>query len=113
MENSDSEFETEIEEIHKQFSDAQFSISLPLVELDNVIVSSNKVAIKCDFNCYCYHHHPRNSEYFICNKSTKDITNRDLINCLIENNFDTGCDHNFLEQFQIDTESQVSVWFGS
>jgi hypothetical protein len=109
---SDSEFEAEFEEIHKQFPDAQFSISLSLDELDNVVINSKKVAIKCDFTCYCYSEAPRNSEYFIL-KSTKGITNRDLINCLIENKFDPSCNHYFLEQFQIDTPSQVSVWFGS
>ena len=111
MENSD--YETEIEEIDKQFPDAQFSISLPLAELDNIVINSNKVAIKCDFKCYCYSESPRISEHFICNKSKKGITNRDIVNCLIENKFDPGCDHRFLEQFDVDTDSQISVWFGS
>jgi len=109
---SDSEFEAEFEEIHKQFPDAQFSISLSLDELDNVVINSKKVAIKCDFKCYCYSEAPRNSEYFIL-ESKKAITNRDLINCLIKNNFETGCDHYFLEQFEINSASQVSPWFGS
>lgn len=104
--------EFEFEEIHKQFPDALFSISLSLDELDNVVINSNKVAIKCDFKCYCYSQAPRNSEYFIL-ESKKGITNRDLINCLIENKFETGCDHCFLEQFEINSPSQVSPWFGS
>ena len=105
--------ETEIEKIHKLFPNAQFFVSFPLDELDKVVINSEKVAIKCDFNCYCYHNHPRNSEYFICKKSIKGITNRDLVNCLIENNFDPICDHSFLEEFQVDTPSQVSVLLGS
>jgi hypothetical protein len=109
-ENSD--LEAEFEEIHKQFPNAQFSIDIPLKLIDEIVLKTNKVAVKCDFNCYCYSQAPRKTEYFIL-KSQKGITNRDLINCLIENNFNPRCEHNFLEEFSINTESQVTAWFGS
>ena len=113
---SDSEFEaqieSEIEEIHKQFPNSKFSISLPLIDIDNVVISTGQVAIKCGFNCYCYSEAPRISEFYICKKE-KNITNRDLINCLIDNNFDTGCDHSFLEQFEISSSGEVEPFFGS
>ena len=53
------EIEAEIEEICKQFPNSKFSISLPLVDIDNVVINTGPVAIKCDFNCYCYFDNPR------------------------------------------------------
>ena len=109
---SDSEIEAEIEEICKQFPNSKFSISLPLVDIDNVVINTGPVAIKCDFNCYCYSEAPRISEFYICKKE-KNITNRDLINCLIDNKFDTKCNHHFLEGFEITSSGQVEPYFGS
>jgi hypothetical protein len=110
---SDSESEEDYSEIERQFNDANFSISMSLRKIDKTIINNNIVAVKCNFKCYCYSGFPRNSEFFICRSTTNKITNRDLINCLIGNNFDTGCDHQFLEGFDINTEGQVSPYFGS
>ena len=93
------------------FPDAQFTVCINSNELDKVIANKEIVAIKCNFNCRCYTY--RKPEYYICRKSSMGITNRDLINCLIENEYYPDCDHIFLEQFCIDTESQVSPFFGS
>ena len=95
------------------FPDAHFTVCINSNELDKVIVDKEIVAIKCIFNCPCYHEFYRKSEYYICRKNRMGITNRDLINCLIENGYYNECDHIFLEQFCIDTESQVSPFFGS
>jgi hypothetical protein len=103
-----------MEEIDRQFANIpnlNFNICIKVNDLDKVIME-NKVVIKCDFDCYCYSDNPRTSEYFICKKE-KNITNRDLINCLIENKFDTQCNHCFLEKFEITSECQVKPWFGS
>ena len=116
---SDSEFDeakfkAEIEEIHKQFPNARFSIDLSLDEIDSVVSNTDQLAIKCVFNCYCYSEAPRNSEFYICkNPKGKDITNRDLVECLIENKFAPDCDHRFLEIFEVNNSSQVTAWFGS
>ena len=107
MSDSESEFD---EESDIQFPNINFSI-IRVIDLDKVI-TDNKVAIKCVFNCYCYSDNPRISEYFICKKE-KNITNRDLINCLIDNKFDTQCNHYFLEQFKIRSSGQVEPYFGS
>ena len=108
----EEKFNAEMEEINIQFPNASFSIGIALKEIDSVVINTDQVAIKCDFNCYCYDAVPRISEYFICKKE-KNITNRDLINCLIENNFDTNCNHHFLELFEIKSSGQVEPFFGS
>ena len=117
MSDSESDFDedkfnAEMEEINIQFPNASFSIGIALKEIDSVVINTDQVAIKCDFTCYCYDGNPRISEYFICKKE-KNITNRDLINCLIENNFDTNCNHHFLEGFEITSSGQVEPFFGS
>ena len=113
MSDSESE-EISYSDSEKQFNGANFTIGMSLRKIDNTIINGNVVAIKCNFNCYCYcGFPPRNSEFFICRSTTNKITNRDLINCLIDNNFDTNCNHQFLEGFDINTEGQVSPFFGS
>ena len=80
---------------------------IPSWEIDKVIIDTPIVAIKCEFNCYCYHYISRKTEYFICRKQPGKITSKDLMDCLIENNFDPGCGHYFLEEFLVETEGQV------
>ena len=84
---------------------------IPSWEINQIVSSNNIIAIKCEFNCHCYSF-SRNSEFYIC-RTNQGITKRDLLNCLIENEFNPGCDHYFLEDFQINTESQVTAFFGS
>lgn len=91
---------------------ADFTVCIESNELDKVIINKELVAIKCKFNCLCYEI-PRKTEFYICKKQSIGITNHDLINCLIENNFYTDCDHSFLEEFCIDSDVQVSAIFGS
>ena len=93
------------------FPNAQFTVCIETKDLDKIVINKEVLAIKCNFNCPCYTY--RKPEYYICRKKSMDITNRDLINCLIENGYIADCDHIFLEQFCIDTESQVSPFFGS
>lgn len=94
------------------FPQAQFTVCIASNELDKIVVNKEIVAIKCEFNCPCYTHY-RKPEFYICRKNQMGITNRDLINCLIENGYYSVCEHTFLEEFFLDTESQVSPFFGS
>lgn len=90
-----------------------FVICIPLFELDTVISKRDIISIRYVYDCYCYHQNPRKTEFYICKKQTPGITNRDLINCLIDNNFNTQCNHLFLEGFDLNSEAQVTPWFGS
>ena len=84
---------------------------IPSWEINKIVLFNNVVAIKCEFKCDCYSF-PRKSEFYIC-KSKTFVTKRDLLNCLKKNNFNPRCDHYFLEDFDINTESQVTAFFGS
>jgi hypothetical protein len=75
------------------------------------IIGYNQIAVKCEFTCQCYKENPRNSEFYICKK--KVITTKDLIDVLIENQFDPGCYHYILDVFKVNTECQVTAWFST
>ena len=105
-----SDYDTDVED---EFPDTLFSICLSKKELNKVVIKKDMVSIKCEFLCYCYKNSPRITEFYICKKENCSITNRDLINCLVDNKFETLCNHTFLEFFEMDTPCQVSPWFGS
>jgi len=92
------------------FPNANFTVCIPSKCIDRVLLQTNTVAIKCEFKCPCYPE--RIPEFYICKKENF-ITNRDLINCLIENNFYPWCRCIFLDYFSINTSSQVSACFSS
>ena len=94
-----------------EFPTAMFYVSIPVFELDTIISKNDILCIKCMFKCCCYANRPRQSLYYICRKPEKNITNRDLINCLIENNYEPECDHDFLEEFVYMTDGQVYPFF--
>lgn len=103
-----SDSEDDIEDI---FPNSLFNIGN--LNLDKVIIYNDIVCIKCAFNCYCYNDSPRIAEFFIC-RHPGCITVRDLIDCLVDNNFDPKwCVHNYLEAFEVTTEAQVIPWFVS
>jgi hypothetical protein len=92
------------------FPKAKFTVCIESRELDTTVLHEKKVAIKCKFGCSCYTF-PRKTEFYICTNKKNKITNRDLIKCLIDNNFDSSCSHFFLEEFIINTSSQVTAYF--
>ena len=89
----------------------EFVNCIPSWEIDKMVLGTNVVAIKCEFKCSCYNFW-KNSEFYICN-SKNFITKKDLVSCLTKNNFKPGCDHYFLEDFIVNTNSQVTAFFGS
>ena len=89
----------------------KFTNCIPTWQSNEVLIKTDIVAIKCEFNCYCYHYIPRKTEYFICRNMSGKITSQDLIECLINNNFDPGCNHYFLEEFLVETPGQVVPLF--
>jgi hypothetical protein len=103
----------QFENIEDEFPGIKFSIFIPRAQLDNIIADRDILSIKYIFDCHCYQNNPRRTEFYFCKKKTKGITNRDLINCLVKNNFDPQCNHIFLECFDLNTEAQVTPWFGS
>ena len=94
-----------------EFPTAMFYVNIPIYELDTIVCRYDTLCIKCMFRCFCYTDRPKQSEYYICKKNGGNITNRDLINCLIENGYEPECDHDFLEEFVRMTEGQVYPFF--
>jgi hypothetical protein len=113
---SDSEVESGNHEhynIEDEFDNIKFSIFIPRSKLDAVIADRDLLCIRYVFDCHCYSGNKRNTEFYYCKKAKKGITNRDLIQCLVDNGFDTQCNHVFLEGFDLNSEVQVTPWFGS
>jgi len=98
-------------ESNNDFQEALFTNCIPSWQSNEIIIDTTIVAIKCEFNCYCYHYNPRKTEYYICRKQFGKITSKDLICCLIDNNFNPGCNHYFLEDFLVQTDAQVVPLF--
>jgi hypothetical protein len=90
-----------------------FEICIDDDALDEVLAETNRIVLKIKFNCYCYDNNPRNTEYYILNSNNNIITVRDAINCLIENKFKCGCNHVFLEGFDMITPIEFEAFFGS
>jgi hypothetical protein len=110
--------------IETMFPNSKFIICIELNNLNNILSSNKeKLIIKCEHNCYCYENNKRKSEYFIVNGNNglhpsrlagnNIITVKDCIQSLVDNNYDTECNHIFLEGFNLITESQIEPFFGS
>ena len=90
--------------INEQYPNINFSIALSLKELDKILTPDKAIILKCEFSCYCYSIYPRETEYiYITTENINGITNRDIINKLEIINFNTGCNHAFLEGFIFDS----------
>jgi hypothetical protein len=103
----------QFENIEDEFPGIKFCVFIPRAQLDTIVADRDILSIKYIFDCYCYHNNPRKTEFYLCKKKTKGITNRDLVECLVKNQFDPQCGHIFLECFDLRTEAQVIPWFGS
>lgn len=85
---------------------------IPSWDRGQILLYTDKIVIKCRFNCNCFKI-PLKSEYYICKSNKfKFVTKGDLIDCLVTNNFNPRCDHYFLEDFVIDSDVQVTAIFG-
>jgi hypothetical protein len=105
--------EQELLNVFPNFNIINFIITIPLSEINKVVTTKDIIVIKYVFDCHCYYQNPRKTEYYICKKKGGGITIKDLVNCLIENEFAPQCNHIFLESFDLNSEVQVTPWFGS
>jgi hypothetical protein len=104
---------SDFDNIEDEFPGIKFSVFIPRSSLDTIVANRDILSIRYVFDCHCYLNNPRKTEFYLCKKQTKGITNRDLIWCLVNNKFDPQCNHIFLENFDLNTEAQVTPWFGS
>tara|TARA_Y100000389_G_C17455892_1_gene518135 strand:- start:939 stop:1349 length:411 start_codon:yes stop_codon:yes gene_type:complete len=97
--------------IEKEFGKTNFEICIPSSELDEVLTHEKDVIISHSFGCYCWNNF-RKTEYYHM-RSNVPITKRDVIKKLIELDFNTFCNHSFLEDIFMKTPCQIGLYFGS
>jgi len=83
--------------LYNTFPKAKFTISINYDELDTVITNQPSIILIYNFDCYCYRKNKRKTEYYYVRG--KNITNKYLIQSLIEQGFYPDCNHKFLEGF--------------
>jgi hypothetical protein len=111
IDNDDLIYEEEQRQINEIFGDTEFTISIALDELDELLTERNRVIIKSDYKCYCYDNEPRNTDYFIiCGDS---ITIKYVFLELKRQGLHLECNHHFIEGFQKDSDVQYSFHLGS
>ena len=106
------EFGIEDKIIEEAFPDVRFVVCIKSTKLDDIIMDTNMIAIKCTHNCYCWDSQ-RPTEFYYCKKKNGFITNRDIIKCLEQNKYNPDCAHIFLERIYKVSDGQVKLWFGS
>ena len=87
---------------------AKFSNRMTSEQLSTPFVS-NKVKIRCEYNCDCFQVYKPNDIYYCENCNTYS----DLYNSLISNGYATCCNHNFLEDFFVVSNEIVIPIFGN
>jgi Na+-transporting NADH:ubiquinone oxidoreductase subunit NqrF len=103
---SDEQYDYENEQIEILFPDAKFTISMSLEDLDEVVTDQPHIVIKHAYNCYCYdEEEAKNTEFYYI--SGKNLTNKDIIESLIEQGLTLECNHHFLEGFHKTASSDV------
>jgi len=113
MEKTDEEIECEIEKMHNMFPNAQFEVAIDIGEIDNLITDKQFIIVKNTYNCYCYDNCKKITDYF--NIKGENITNRYVIEQLIEQGLHLDCNHHFLEGFYKtkDSDNQFEICVGS
>ena len=108
---TDTQFEEELRQINEIFGDTNFTISIGLEHMDDLITDRTCIVIKSDYKCYCYDANPRPSDYFIILNDR--ITIKHVLLELKEQHLCLECNHHFIEGFQKDSDCQYSLIIGS
>ena len=95
--DEDELFLEEFRQIDEIFGETDFTVSISLDELDDLITDKKQIVIKCDYICYCYKLEPRNTEYFVINGDR--LTNKYVLLELKNQKLCLDCNHCFIEGF--------------
>ena len=110
----EQEINDEIAWMDERFKDANFTVSIPKNELDDLLSEEPQIIIKQTFTCPCYNceccDRPMNKFFCITNDN---MTQANVIDELIKQNLECDCDHNFLEGFDQETDIQFGMCMGS
>ena len=118
MDDTEQQYEAEINQIEEMFPNAKFSIAINIEDLDNVITDQTNIVVKHTYECYCYDNCNKNTDYFyITNRQDykMKMTNKFIITELITQGLTLECNHVFLEGFiqSKDSHCQFELLVGS
>ena len=106
-----TDYTFEIDLIDKMFPNAKFVIAIDIEELDDVVTDQTNIVVKNTYDCYCYGGVNKIADYFYIRG--EHITNRFIINNLIEQGLNLNCNHCFVEGFYKETICQFGICTGS
>ena len=106
-----TDYTFEIDLIDKMFPNAKFVVAIDIEELDDVVTDQTNIVIKNTYDCYCYGGVNKIADYFYING--EHITNKFIINKLIEQGLSLNCNHCFVEGFYKETSCQFGICTGS
>lgn len=106
-EKTEAEYEAEFELLEALFPHAQFTISIPIEELDDVVTQEPVIMVKQTYQCHCYSECSKETEWF-CIRGCS-ITNKFILNELIQQGLKLECDHQFIEFFHKISECQFEI----
>jgi hypothetical protein len=91
------QFDAEASLLYNMFPNAKFTISIDYYELDTVITRQPSIIAIQQYTCNCYNKNKRITEYYYVKGN--HITNKFIIQTLIDQGFNPNCRHRFLEGF--------------
>jgi hypothetical protein len=85
-----------------------FIIDIEPNEFDNIVGKDN-VIFKNTKTCYCWNNYENYNSEFIHIQKKGNINIKDVIQYLIDINYDTECNHQFLERIDKTPNSDVQI----
>ena len=83
--------------LDEMFFNAYFDVSMDIKKLDDLVSDKNEIIIQQEFKCYCYKNLPTDNKIFTIRGDK--LTNKYIIEDLINQGLVINCDHRFLEGF--------------
>ena len=114
MEKSEEQLEREFRIIDEMFPNAQFTPSIDLEDLDNIVTDKKEITIQQTFTCYCYDNMDKPPKYFTikCGEN-ESITNKFIMTELMKQKMKIECNHRFVEGFYKHKDNIYEMWTGS
>ena len=107
QEKTEEQYQTEFNLINEMFSDAKFNVSIDIDELDDVLSTEKTIVVKQTFTCHCYSNCNKHPSFYIIRGET--MSQKYVIQELINQKFKIECDHQFIEGFDKLNETQFEV----
>ena len=94
--DSDTDYEEEFKIIDELFPNIDFTISMSLKKLNQVVTPKNKIQVVLRYDCYCYDEEPKKaSKVFII--EGENMTHKYILEQLIKKGLKLECNHSYYE----------------